>query len=83
MLLEYLADGWDIRSLVGQEVSWRGGGRHIAVYYFELTRNDLVVVMPVLGNPIVCRLIDQQQLRVVLLKRHAIKQFADAVVSAA
>ncbi len=67
VLLEYLDDGWDISSVVGREECWHGGGRHITVYYFELTRNNQAVVMPVLGNPIVRRLVGQQQLQVVLL----------------
>jgi hypothetical protein len=67
VLLEYLDDDWDISSVVGREECWHGGGRHITVYYFELTRNHQAVVMPVLGNPIVRRLVDERQLRVVLL----------------
>ena len=82
ILLDYLADGWDISSVVGQEECWHGGGRHITVYYFELTRNHQAVVMPVLGNPIVRRLMDQQQLRVVLLKRDDVRRFEDAVSAA-
>jgi hypothetical protein len=60
VLLEYLADGWDISSVVGREEGWFGGGRHIVVYYFELARNNQIVVMQVLGNPVVRRLVNQQ-----------------------
>jgi hypothetical protein len=82
VLLEYLADDWDISSVVGREECWHGGGRHITVYYFELTRNHQAVVMPVLGNPIVRRLVDQQQLRVVLLKHDDVRRLEDAVSAA-
>jgi hypothetical protein len=82
VLLEYLADGWVISSVVGQEECWHGGGRHITVYYSELTRSHQAVVMPVLGNPIVRRLMNQQQLRVVLLKCEGVRRFEDAVSAA-
>ena len=68
ILLDYLAEGWDIRSVVRQEVSWRGGGRHIAVHYFELTKDHQGLAMPVLDNPIVRRLVAQREARMVLLK---------------
>ncbi len=82
VLLEYLADGWAISSVVGREECWHGGGRHITVYYFELTRHHQAVVMPVLGNPIVRRLMDQLQFRVMLLKCDGIRRFEDAVSAA-
>jgi hypothetical protein len=82
VLLEYLADDWDISSVVGREECWHGGGRHITVYYFELTRNQQAVVMPVLGNPVVRRLVDQRQLRVVLLTCDDSRRFEN-VLSAA
>jgi hypothetical protein len=68
VLVEHLADGWDIGSVVVQEVSWRGGGRHITVYHFELTRGNRMLAMPVLDNPIVHRLMDQRRARTVLLE---------------
>jgi hypothetical protein len=82
VLLEYLADGWEISSVVGREECWHGGGRHITVYYFELTRSHQAVVMPVLSNPIVRRLVDQRQLRVVLLTCDDVRKSGD-VLSAA
>ena len=67
VLLEYLVNGWSISPVVGREDYWYGGGRHITVHYFELTMNNQAVVLPVLGNPVVRRLLQQQQLRIVLL----------------
>jgi len=68
VLVEHLADGWDIRSVIVQEVSWRGGGRHITVYHFELTSGNQKLAMPVLDNPIVRRLVGQRQARIGLFK---------------
>jgi len=64
VLLEHLEDGWDISPIVGQEEYYYGSGRHGNVYYFELTRGSQMMVMPVLGNPIVHRLIHQRQLQI-------------------
>lgn len=83
VLLEYLADGWDISSVVGREECWYGGGRHTIVFYFELTRHHQAVVMPVLGNPTARRLVHQRQLRVVLLTCDGGASPFEAVVSAA
>jgi hypothetical protein len=82
VLLEYLADGWDISAVVGREECWYGGGRHITVYYFELTRDYRAVVMPVLGNPVVRRLVGQRQLRVVLLTCDDVRLLEDPVSAA-
>lgn len=82
VLLEYLADGWGISPVVSRKEFWRGGGRHISVYYFELTRNDQMVVMPVLSNPIVRRLISQQQFRIVLLTCDEVRLLEEAVAAA-
>jgi hypothetical protein len=66
VLLESLADDWIINSVVGLEEYWYGGGRHVAIYYFELTKDNQAVIMPVLGNPVVRRLVGERRLRVVL-----------------
>ena len=79
VLLEYLADGWDISSVVGHEEYWYGGGRHVAVYYFELTKDNQALVLPILGNPIVRRLVRQRQLRIVRLTWGDVRLFEDAV----
>jgi hypothetical protein len=68
VLLEYLANGWNISPAVGLEEHWYGGGRHVDVYHFELTQHKLVVVMLVHGNPVVRSLMHQRQLQIVLLK---------------
>jgi hypothetical protein len=68
VLVEYLADGWTIHPVVGLEEHWRGAGRRVDVYYFELTKDTRELVMPVHGNPVVRGLIQHHQLRVVLRK---------------
>jgi hypothetical protein len=67
VLLESMADDWSVNPMVGLEEYWYGGGRHVAVYYFELTKDGRAVSMPVLGNPIVRRLVGQRPFRVMLL----------------
>jgi hypothetical protein len=79
VLLEYLDHGWSISPVVGREDHWYGGGRHITVHYFELTMNNQAVVMPVLDNPVVCRLMHDYQLRIVLLNRDDVRSLQDKV----
>jgi hypothetical protein len=67
ILLDYLADGWAISPVVGQKETWHGGGRHIVIYYFEITKNDQVLTIPVLGNPVVHRLVYERHLQTVWL----------------
>ena len=67
VLLEYLADDWNVSSVVGRMEHWYGAGRHVDVYYFELTRDHRTMVMPVHGNPAVHRLVWERQLRIVPL----------------
>jgi hypothetical protein len=68
VLLEYLADGWNLSSVVGRLEHWYGAGRHVDVYYFELARDHLARVMAVHGNPAVHRLVWERQLWVVPLE---------------
>jgi hypothetical protein len=67
VLLEYLADGWDISAVVSCEEHWYGAGRHNNIYYFELNKGERALVMPVLDNPVVCRLVHQRQLQLELI----------------
>lgn len=67
VLLEYLADGWEISSVVNCEEHWYGAGRHSSIYYFALNRGDRVLVMPVHDNPVVCRLVHQRQFQLELI----------------
>lgn len=67
VLLERLVDGWNIDPVVGREEYWYGTGRHVSVYYCRLTKGLQAVTMPVLGNPVVRRLMREHHLKVVLL----------------
>ena len=69
VLIQYLADGWTISPVVGLEEHWHAGVRRVDVYHFELTKEEQVQILPVQSNPIVRRLMNQRQLKVVLLKR--------------
>jgi hypothetical protein len=57
--------GWSIRDTVHLEEHWYAGTRRVAVFYFELTRGDESVTMPVIGNPYIDRLIAMSGVQVV------------------
>ena len=82
VLLECLADDWDINPVVGLEECWYGGGRHVAVYYFELTKDNQAIIMAVLGNPVVRRLVCQPQFRVMLHTYDDVRLFEDEAFEA-
>ncbi len=79
VLLEYLVADWNLNPVVGLEKFWYGGGRHVAVYYVELTKGNQTVVMPVHANPVVRRLIVERQLRVMPLPCDEVRLFEDEV----
>ena len=80
VLLDRQADGWNLNLVVGLEEYWLGGGRHVTVYYFELTKAYQTVIMPVLGNPVVRRLVSQRRFRV-MLRRGATFGLLEATAS--
>jgi hypothetical protein len=57
--------GWIIGSIVLLEDHMHGGKRCAPIYYFELTREEASLVMPVIANPFVERLIVASALRVI------------------
>jgi hypothetical protein len=57
--------GWTMGETVHLEEHWYAGTRRVAVFYFELTRGDETVTMPVIGNPYVDRLIAMNGVQVV------------------
>lgn len=67
VLLQYIADGWALSPVVGLEQHLHAAGRRIDVYHFELVRDDQEMVLPVQSNPVVRRLIYQQDLKIVVL----------------
>jgi hypothetical protein len=56
--------GWTMGDIVRLEEHWYAGTRRVAVYHFELMRDNQTVVMPVLCNPYVDSLIANSNLRV-------------------
>ncbi|MBN1563301.1 MAG: hypothetical protein JXA10_05650 [Anaerolineae bacterium] len=72
VLIRYLADGWSISPIVGLEEHWHAGSRRVDVYHFELVKGDDELLLPVQSNPVVRRLLNERQLRVVLLKRDTV-----------
>jgi hypothetical protein len=57
--------GWTLGEAVQLEERWYAGTRRVAVYYFDLTRGEDHMTMPVIGNPYVDQLIAQSKLNVV------------------
>ena len=72
VLIRYVSDGWLISPIVGLEEHWHAGARRIDVYHFEMSKGDDVIILPVQSNPVVRRLLNEYQLRVVLLKRNEV-----------
>jgi hypothetical protein len=69
VLMRYLAENWTISPIVGLEEHWHAGSRRVDVYHFELIKDEQSLVLPVQSNPVVRRLLQERQLRIVLLKR--------------
>ncbi len=63
-LLTYLDEGWKIEPEAFYEEFGQTGGRRVIVYYFELSRGEETVRMPVISNPFVERLIHALDLKV-------------------
>jgi len=57
--------GWTMAEIVQLEEHWYAGTRRVAVYYFDLAREEANMRMPVIGNPYVDQLIAQNQLQVI------------------
>ncbi len=73
VLMRYLAEDWTISPIVGLEEHWHAGARRVDVYHFELIKDEESLVLPVQSNPVVRRLLQEHQLRVVLLKRDDVR----------
>jgi hypothetical protein len=80
VLMQYIADGWTLSPVVGLEQHLHAGVRRVDVYHIELVRDDQELVLPVQSNPVVRRLISQQGLKIVVLKRDDVPVSGDAVV---
>jgi hypothetical protein len=85
-LRDALSLGWTLNPLVMVDTVQRSGGRRIHLYYFELTRGDECVTMPVVSNPYVERVIAEHHLTVspierleILHSRHREKRHNEAV----
>lgn len=71
VLLQYLADDWEMSPVVGLEEHWHAGVRRVDVYHFELHKGAQSMVVPVQSNPVIRRLIARRGLKVVMLKRES------------
>lgn len=77
VLIQYLSEGWEITPVVGLEEHWHAGVRRVDVYHFELTKDDQTRIVPVQSNPVIRRLLNQRQLKIVLLKRDTVRVTED------
>lgn len=71
VLLQFLADNWQLSPVIGLEEHWHAGVRRVDIFHFELNKGDRTVVVPVHSNPIVRRLIEERALKIVMLPREA------------
>lgn len=63
-LLTAQRNGWQLIGVAYREVFALRGGRYIHVYHFDLCRRDHTMRMPIIENPFVLRLIDNQAIDV-------------------
>jgi hypothetical protein len=70
-LFTALENGWDVSTTVRYEEYWHTGMRFVLVYYFELTRGDERMVMPVIRNPYVNRLVREMPAELVPVEADA------------
>ncbi len=62
ILLQYLKNGWNLEKLVAVETVYYAGYRRSDIYYFTLERDGQSVEMPVLANPAVFKVLEQNRL---------------------
>ncbi len=67
-LLTALYRGWQMDEVIFREEHWFAGMRHVVVYYFELTRDDDAMTMPVISTPFVTRLIRNSEVQVLAIE---------------
>ncbi len=62
--------GWAIDGMVRLEEFWYAGTRRVALYYFDLVRDNEKITMPVIGNPYVDQLIARETLQLVTVGKY-------------
>lgn len=62
--------GWTIDGVVRLEEFWYAGTRRVALYYFDLIRDEEKMTMPVVGNPYVDQLIAQNKCELVTVGKY-------------
>ncbi len=62
--------GWTMGDVVYLEEHWLAGTRRVSVYHFELMRDNVSMIMPVIGNPYIDRLIFQTSLQVMPIQAY-------------
>ena len=69
VLLQFLNEGWQLSPVIGLEEHWHAGVRRVDIYHCELIKGERTMVVPVNSNPIVRRMIEERQLKIVMLPR--------------
>jgi len=64
VLENYLRTGWTMDSLAAVETFYYAGYRRVDVFYLTLRRGEACLEMPVLANPKLMRLIEENELTV-------------------
>jgi hypothetical protein len=62
ILLQYLKNGWLLEKLVAVETIYYAGYRRSEIFYFTLERDGRSVEMPILSNPAVFKVIEENEL---------------------
>ena len=65
ILLKYLRDGWQLKRTVAVQLFQCVSRQCIRLYYFSASRDDKSLTIPVIENPIVLRVIRDNQLELV------------------
>ncbi|NWG16173.1 MAG: hypothetical protein HXY41_06015 [Chloroflexi bacterium] len=73
-LFTALENGWDVSTTVRYEEYGYTGMRFVLIYYFELTRGDERMVMPVIRNPFVNRLVREMPAELVPVEAAAVQR---------
>lgn len=78
VLIQFITDNWELSPVIGLEEHWHAGVRRVDIFHFELTKGERTMVVPVHSNPIVRRLIEEHELKIVMLPREAMTASAGA-----
>jgi hypothetical protein len=62
VLIRMLNDGWEITEPIQVKRNWYNRGRYTEIFTFSLRRDGKQIQVPVMANPAVRQIVDQNQL---------------------